>query len=83
MEPMQDKINCLIDKIFKEVLHMVASAKGNKAYGALSTPRSKHAIMLSEINNIKGNGNNPSLESLNKSVSDLKVQDNSLKQRLD
>ena len=48
--PLEEKD--VYDKVFKEILHMVASAKGNKAYGALSTPRSKHAIMLSEINNI-------------------------------
>lgn len=40
------------DNIFKEILHMVASVKGNKTFGALSVPRSKHALILSEINNI-------------------------------
>lgn len=48
--PLEEKDS--YDKVFKELLHMVASAKGNKAYGALSTPRSKHALILSDINNI-------------------------------
>lgn len=41
------------------------------------------SILLSEINNIKGNGNNPSLESLNKSVTDLQKTDAAFKKCLD
>ena len=41
------------------------------------------SILLSEINNIKGNGNNPSLESLNKSVTDLQKTDTAFKKCLD
>lgn len=52
MEALSEEDRETYDKIFKEILHMVASAKGNKAYGAISTPRSKHAIILSDINNI-------------------------------
>ena len=41
------------------------------------------SILLSEINNIKGNGNNPSLESLNKSVITLQKTDTEFKKCLD
>jgi len=39
-------------KISTELLHIVSSVKNNQTWGALSTPRSKHAIILSHINNI-------------------------------
>lgn len=39
--------------------------------------------LLAEINNIKGNGNNPSLESLNNSIQELQNKDESFKERLD
>lgn len=41
------------------------------------------SILMAEINNIKGNGNNPSLESLNISVEDLKEKNEEFKERLD
>lgn len=41
------------------------------------------SILMSEIKNIKGNGNTPSLESLNNSISELQNTDASLKERLD
>lgn len=41
------------------------------------------SILISEINNIKGNGNNPSLESLNNSIQNLQEEDSELKERLD
>lgn len=40
------------ENVFMELLHMIASIKNNVNWGALSTPRSKHAIILSHINNI-------------------------------
>ena len=39
--------------------------------------------LLAEINNIKGNGNNPSLESLNNSVQELQTKDEEFKERVD
>lgn len=41
------------------------------------------SILLSEINNIKGNGNNPSLESLNNSIQKLQTKDEQFKERID
>ena len=41
------------------------------------------SILLSEINNIKGNGNNPSLESLNNSIQELQTEDEQFKERID
>ena len=41
------------------------------------------SILLSEINNIKGNGNNPSLESLNKSIQNLETKDEIFSDRVD
>lgn len=41
------------------------------------------SILFSEINNIKGNGNNPSLESLNSSVQELQTKDQQFKERVD
>ena len=35
-----------------EVLHMVSSVKNNTSWGALSSPRSKNAMILSNINNM-------------------------------
>lgn len=40
------------EKIVKELLHMISSVKGNATFGASSTPRSKHALILSQINNL-------------------------------
>lgn len=40
------------EKITKELLHMISSVKGTATFGASSTPRSKHALMLSKINDI-------------------------------
>lgn len=42
----------MYDKLATELLHMVSSVKNNPTWGALSVPRSKHAIILSHINNI-------------------------------
>ena len=41
------------------------------------------SVLYSEINNIKGNGNNPSLESLNNSVQELQTKDEQFKERVD
>lgn len=42
-----------IDKSYiNEILHMVSSAKGRPEFGALAIPRSKHAMILNNINNI-------------------------------
>lgn len=41
------------------------------------------SVLMAEINNIKGNGNNPSLESLNKSVIALQEKDSVFKETLD
>lgn len=41
------------------------------------------SILYSEIKNIKGNGNNPSLESLNNSVQELQTKDDQFKERVD
>lgn len=41
------------------------------------------SVLMAEINNIKGNGNNPSLESLNKSVISLQEKDSIFKETLD
>lgn len=41
------------------------------------------SILISEINNIKGNGNNPSLESLNNSIQELQSKDEQFKERID
>lgn len=41
------------------------------------------SILLAEINNIKGNGNNPSLESLNNSIQELQTKDEQFKERID
>lgn len=35
-----------------ELLHIVSSAKGRPEFGSLTTPRSKHALILSNINTI-------------------------------
>ena len=40
------------ETINMELLHMVSSVKTNTSWGALSTPRSKNAMMLSNINNM-------------------------------
>ena len=41
------------------------------------------SLLISEINNIKGNGNNPSLESLNISIQELQTKDEQFKERID
>lgn len=41
------------------------------------------SLLISEINNIKGNGNNPSLESLNISIQELQIKDEQFKERID
>ena len=41
------------------------------------------SILKKEIDNIKGNGNNPSLESLNKSIQELQTKDEAFKVRVD
>lgn len=41
------------------------------------------SLLISEINNIKGNGNNPSLESLNNSIQELQSKDEQFKERID
>lgn len=41
------------------------------------------SLLISEINNIKGNGNNPSLESLNSSIQELQTKDEQFKERID
>jgi hypothetical protein len=41
------------------------------------------SLILAELELIKGNGNNPSLESLNNSITELQTKDESFKQRLD
>lgn len=41
------------------------------------------SLLISEINNIKGNGNNPSLESLNNSIQELQTKDEQFKERID
>lgn len=41
------------------------------------------SLILAELELIKGNGNNPSLESLNNSITELQAKDESFKQRLD
>ena len=40
-------------------------------------------LLKKEIENIKGNGNNPSLESLNKSIQELQTKDEAFKARVD
>lgn len=40
------------------------------------------SLLISEINNIKGNGNNPSLESLNSSIQELQTKDEQFKERI-
>ena len=40
-------------------------------------------LLKKEIENIKGNGNNPSLESLNKSIQELRTKDEAFKVRVD
>ena len=40
-------------------------------------------LLKKEIDNIKGNGNNPSLESLNKSIQELQTKDEAFKARVD
>lgn len=40
-------------------------------------------LLKKEIENIKGNGNNPSLESLNKSIQELQTKDEAFKVRVD
>ena len=40
-------------------------------------------LLKKEIDNIKGNGNNPSLESLNKSIQELQTKDEDFKDRVD
>ena len=40
-------------------------------------------LLKKEIDNIKGNGNNPSLESLNKSIQELQTKDEAFKVRID
>lgn len=41
------------------------------------------SLILAELQNIKGNGNNPSLESLNNSIQQLETKDEQFKERLD
>ena len=41
------------------------------------------SLLMAEIKAIKGDGNNPSLESLNRSVEKLQLEDDKLKQRVD
>ncbi len=41
-----------IEKITMELLHIISALKGNVNWGALTTPRSKNAMILSNINNI-------------------------------
>ena len=41
-----------IEKLSMELLHITSALKGNTSWGALTTPRSKNAIMLSNINNM-------------------------------
>lgn len=41
------------------------------------------SLLMAEIENIKGNGNNPSLETLNNSIQELQAKDESIKEVLD
>lgn len=41
------------------------------------------SLLITEIENIKGNGNNPSLETLNNSIQELQAKDESIKEVLD
>ena len=41
------------------------------------------SLLIAEIENIKGNGNNPSLETLNNSIQELQAKDESIKEVLD
>lgn len=70
-----DKDN--FDRISMELLHMVSSVKNNQSWGAISNPRSKNALILSNINNIiytKGLFEN--LEKENDSNTFVKAYDN-------
>ena len=52
METLPDEEKDVYDKLSKELLHMIASIKGNSNFGALTTPRSKHAMILHQINDL-------------------------------
>ncbi len=41
-----------VEKVSMELLHIISSLKGNTSWGALTSPRSKNAMILSNINNI-------------------------------
>lgn len=40
------------EKLLIELLHMIASIKENTSWGTLTTPKSKHAMILAHINNL-------------------------------
>lgn len=66
-----------LETISMELLHMVSSVKGNQSWGALSAPRSKNALILSNINNIVySKGLFESLEKDAESHSFVKAYDN-------
>lgn len=66
-----------LDKLSMELLHIISSLKGNTSWGALTTPRSKNAIMLSNINNmIYTKGLFENLEKTNEENSFVKAYDN-------
>ena len=64
-------------RISMELLHMVSSVKNNPSWGALSSPRSKNALILSNINNIVySKGLFENMEKDNPSQSFVKAYDN-------